>query len=816
MIRLATKVDYAVTDEGKVFARELNLIGESLKSIISSVGDTRPGDDNAEAVLGAIDDVARMQIFRVSGLTIVRYVDLIANVTDPLELKDGQVISIYVTPTDPLQDSLSISGVPYSIKVKGKLASTINQKHNSIMMGIVNTTTSEINIINTGDNAQRGVLVFDEIVVVDNASYLTPVELDMDTTDELVMIEQSTIAGTPKTININTTLKEGRFLVLENLGSNEVTDTIITTQAPIKDIGTSLHLNTIEFRLKLFVENGELKSELFGTSKELTQPTLVASDITFDPSTSTLVSTEAQSAIDELDVKVNNNTTSLLDSSTRLDAVEVNQTSLTNQINQLQVNIDNFQPEPYPNVEKVVSSGHGHGGLLIDGKLYTSTVSNSLTAIGRFTSGFGEHADNVTPGFENMTEVQFPDEDFSINRIIDIGEHSYEFMYALFDNGNLYMWGRNFYGACGLGHNSVVRFPVLSATGVVKTGMGSTSNSHNIVLNKSSYLDTSGILYMSGYGVSSSLGNGVDVSVNTWTPVINITAGTIRDFWNIGSSIGALFIQLNDGSVMVNGANADGQLGIGTNVNVSAPVLASGWGVSNIVDVIGNLGDYAPSTLTVFTNATIAVLSADGTMRLCGSNHKGQLGVGTLTSSNTPVVFTQPNVSQQSPVVQISTAGSYSFAALTADGNLYIWGSNENDICGISGVTTVNAPRLLDTNVSSILSKPMKYNSDNAYTPFFWQKTNGEVWSTGWGANGQRGDGSFVSSTAPTRLMLSKGDKVKFIGSVSSDNRLKLFFAVTESNAIYTWGSATKSELYISPVSDISIPRLTGLPNTKG
>jgi len=456
MINLQTKIDYALTSEGRVFARELNLTGGSLKKIISASGDTRPGADNDEAVLGAIDDLARTQLFKVVGSNLVRYSTLPGITADPLELKTGQLISIYVNTANPLPDSISVATVPYSVKILGAAFSTIAAPVEAILTAVVDTATSTIKVVNTGDQSTAGGAVsFGQIVLVDNANYVAPVNVSIDNNNTLLLVEQSITTGAPKTININTTLVEGSFIVIENQGINDITDTMIVTSSPIKGIGTSIHLNTVAFRFKLFVENGELKSELLtvgsgtGGSAGVSGPT-AAADVTYDNLGSTLTSTNVNAALNELDsglaTEISDRNTSEIAINNRIDTA--NSTILTqgNAITTLENDVSKLSPV---GITHVTDGGLGALSIVKGGRLYSSVTIN--TALDQYTAGRGPRA-QLNAGLEWMSEVVFPNEDQTVNHIIQIGNHNIDVMYALFDNGNLYTWGSNSAGQCGLGH----------------------------------------------------------------------------------------------------------------------------------------------------------------------------------------------------------------------------------------------------------------------------------------------------------------------------------------------------------------------------
>lgn len=127
----------------------------------------------------------------------------------------------------------------------------------------------------------------------------------------------------------------------------------------------------------------------------------------------------------------------------------------------------------------------------------------------------------------------------------------------------------------------------------------------------------------------------------------------------------------SDGTMQCWGHNADGELGIGSNVNpISAPRPVVG--ISTAVAIAA--GGYH----------TCAVLS-DGTVRCWGHNSNDQLGNDSTQDSNVPVPL--PGISTAVAV----TAGAYHTCALLSDGTVQCWGFNhdgewgDGSTCGAVG-----------------------------------------------------------------------------------------------------------------------------------
>jgi len=116
------------------------------------------------------------------------------------------------------------------------------------------------------------------------------------------------------------------------------------------------------------------------------------------------------------------------------------------------------------------------------------------------------------------------------------------------------------------------------------------------------------------------------------------------------------------------GDNTSGQLGMGTTSSQTSPVAVSGM---------------VNSTLAIDADfKTTCAVKTDGSVRCWGLNDHGQLGTGTLSSSNIPAQVT--GLSSGFAEVRV---GRYHTCALSDSGYLMCWGENEDGQLG-DGTTT--------------------------------------------------------------------------------------------------------------------------------
>jgi alpha-tubulin suppressor-like RCC1 family protein len=186
-----------------------------------------------------------------------------------------------------------------------------------------------------------------------------------------------------------------------------------------------------------------------------------------------------------------------------------------------------------------------------------------------------------------------------------------------------------------------------------------------------------------------------------------------------------------DGTVWSWGGNSQGQLGDGTQTERSAPVQVSG-----LADVVAIAGGSFHSL----------ALKRDGTVWAWGNNGTGQLGDNTTTRRLTPVP-----VSGLTSVAAIAAGASFSLA-LKADGTVCGWGANSSGQLGDGTTTQRLTPVCLTslTGVSAIAAgglHALALKTDGA--------TIGRVWAWGYNADGQVGDGSTATRTAPVAGLLN-------------------------------------------------------------
>ena len=188
-------------------------------------------------------------------------------------------------------------------------------------------------------------------------------------------------------------------------------------------------------------------------------------------------------------------------------------------------------------------------------------------------------------------------------------------------------------------------------------------------------------------------------------------------------------------------------------------------------------GEIAP--IAAGSNHSAAV-TKDGDLYMWGSNGGGRLGNGNRTNSYTPVKIMKN-------VAAVSLGDEHS-AAVTKDGSLYMWGYNRYGQLGNGSTTDSYTPIKIMENVTAV---SLGYYHSAAVTK------DGSLYM--WGANycGQLGNGSTTDSYTPIKIM--KNVATVSLGGIHSA-------AVTKDGSLYMWGYNGSGQLGNGSTTDSYAP----------
>lgn len=223
------------------------------------------------------------------------------------------------------------------------------------------------------------------------------------------------------------------------------------------------------------------------------------------------------------------------------------------------------------------------------------------------------------------------------------------------------------------------------------------------------------------------------------------------------------------------GYNYSGQLGDGTLVQKSKPVVVSGLG--------SGVASISPGS-----DHTCALTTA-GDAKCWGYGGSGQLGNGSTGASTTPVAVSD----LASGVVGLEVGAGHACAVTTA-GAVKCWGLNNNGQLGDGTVLKKLTPVAVAGLASGVAGISVGYYHNCAVT------TTGDVKCWGANSSGQLGDGTTVNKSTPVAALgLAPG-----VGGVTAGNGYTC--AVTAGGAAKCWGTNSLGQLGDGTTVDKSTP----------
>jgi len=286
--------------------------------------------------------------------------------------------------------------------------------------------------------------------------------------------------------------------------------------------------------------------------------------------------------------------------------------------------------------------------------------------------------------------------------------------------GTLYGWGANYCGQLGLGYaNSQVVTPAavggLTAWTNIFVGCGpggfATKNDGTLwVWGGNNYYGRLGLSLSGPSNTAFSSPQQVG-SLTNWKTVAPDALSTVA--------------VKTDGTLWSWGFGGYGQLGISNTTSYSSPKQ------------VGALTNW--STVSSGNNSTLAI-KIDGSLWAWGSN-TGMLGLGNLTSYSSPV-----QVGALTNWQSISLSGNMA-AAVKTDNTLWVWGGNGYGGLGLGNTTSYSSPKQVGT-----LTNWLTVSAGNAYSGLLGVKTDGTLWAAGYNGFGALGLGGSTNYSSPKQV----------------------------------------------------------------
>jgi alpha-tubulin suppressor-like RCC1 family protein len=355
---------------------------------------------------------------------------------------------------------------------------------------------------------------------------------------------------------------------------------------------------------------------------------------------------------------------------------------------------------------------------------------------------------------------------------------------AIKTDGTLWTWGLGNFGQLGDStNNSTVSTPITTFAGGTDWKQVSSGNAH------ATAVKTDGTLWAWGLGSNGALGNAQ--TTNRSTPVTTFAGGTN---WKQVSAGGYHTTAIKtDGTLWTWGPGSYGQLGNADTTSRSTPVTTfaggTGWKQSN-----------AGYGLTI-------ALRDDGVNKelfTWGYGNNGALGNTDITNRSTPVTTFAGGTnwsdvfSYEPEDLYTLSAGDDHTAAIKTDGTLWTWGENFNGELG-------NATEYyyIRTPITTFAGGTnwKQVSAGGIYTAAI--KTDGTLWTWGFGSQGQLGNANTTSRFTPVTTSAG-GTNWK---QVSAGNQHTA--AIKTDGTLWTWGNGLSGRLGNADTTSRSTPITT-------
>jgi len=421
-----------------------------------------------------------------------------------------------------------------------------------------------------------------------------------------------------------------------------------------------------------------------------------------------------------------------------------------------------------------------------------------LMGWGNTTSYHGAHGNSVT--YRRFTPCYDTEHDGEPGGNPIYALDTYNELFVLHDNGEVWSAGENTYGQLGLGHTTgqyllrKIGFPAnTKIKKLVSTNESSTTQTMMA-------LDTDGYVWTWGYNNVGQVGNGSTAQRNS--PYKLTIYDNAKDVWAGGGSRGCLFLLRETGSGAQQlygwGHNVHGQLSIGSTTNKSSPqniVIPTGKKLKTIT-----ISGYATSDNLTSGTRTFFQME-DGSLYASGHNGSGEIGDSTTSQRTSMVQCTGwDGSSAANSCIHLASSMSTnaSIYASAEDGSFYAWGENTGGQLGI-GSTTATINQRTDTglrwaiqfvtsasgggtsSVTNVLCRTSGYNS-GGYV----------VYTMGYNGHGQRGlghataDTSFTSPTKPSSPYPQWANDVREIGQFGWSTSIMSWFMTNDGEVFST------------------------------
>ena len=390
----------------------------------------------------------------------------------------------------------------------------------------------------------------------------------------------------------------------------------------------------------------------------------------------------------------------------------------------------------------------GYGGF---GRLGDNTTTNKSTPVTTFAGG--TNWKQVSSGFFHISAIK--------------------------TDGTLWTWGYGGYGRLGDNATTNRSTPVTTFAGGTNWKQVSSGGSHTAAIK------TDGTLWTWGAGNNGQLGR-LNSNPDRFTPVTTFAGGTTwadtstaepEDLYTISAGRLHTAAIKTDGTLWTWGRGTDGQLGDNTAISKFAPVTTFAGGTN--WKQVSSGGSHT------------AAIKTDGTLWTWGNGSYG--AHNTSTNKSTPVTTFAGGTNWK----QVSSGG-YHCAAIKTDGTLWTWGRGADGRLGENATTN----RLIPVNTFAGGTDWKQVSVGYRHSAAI--KTDGTLWTWGYGPQGQLGNNDTTERRTPVTTFAG-GTNWK---QVSASGRYHTA-AIKTDGTLWTWGRGVYGALGTNDTTNRPTPVTT-------
>ena len=324
--------------------------------------------------------------------------------------------------------------------------------------------------------------------------------------------------------------------------------------------------------------------------------------------------------------------------------------------------------------------------------------------------------------------------------------------FIYFKNGDLFVFGYNYYGQLGLCNNYRQQSGLGYKDIEIPTLLMTDKTIKNIICGKEHtiiYKENGDVL---GFGSDNDSQLGLDQQYIVSKPTLLMTDKKIK---NIHCGVYHTIIHKEDGNILGLGSNMHGQLSLGYRVNISILIANKIINRSNTIIYKPTLLMSDKTIKNIICGYSHTIIYKDnGDVIVFGCNLSGELGLGHSKDIRTPTLLMndKQSVSGASTIRNIICGAHYTII-YKDNGDVLVFGCND---CGQLGLgydeNNVNKPTLLmnDTTIKNIIC-------GHSHTILY--KNNGDILGFGCNYYGELGLGHNKNIYKPTLLMNDKNIK---------------------------------------------------------